>query len=398
MMRGRRLPAPTSLLRKVRSKSTRKRLLEMLSRWNSHQAMKIFWGILVAWILGTIGIYYAEHESNPEQFPTLGETFWKVAVVLFSGLDVEIDTTVGRIFAMVVLVAGICLVGLFAGTVASILVEYQLRRREMSFVNMEDHIVLCNWSPRAMQWIREVHSKIVKERRPIVIIHDTLEDIDLPEKQEDQAFNDVFIVKGDPTSDVILRRAQVTKAYSVVVLADDRLAPHQDGKTILICIAIRGLCGSAKGPNIAAEARNPQFQNQLRRSGANEIISSGEMGIRLLARTALYHGMTGVYQELLTVGRDANEMFVLPVPPPLVGRDYLEIASMFLRNRTDRQACLLLGYQRGEDLVLNPIGREAGPLREGDSLILLGRVLLDPAAPLPTDPPLNSIEAESKSE
>src|SRR5690606_9612097 len=129
-----------------------------------------------------------------------------------------------------------------------------------------------------------------------------------------------------------LRRAQVAKAYSVVILADDRMSPHQDGKTILICIAIRGLCGSNQGPNISAEARNPQFQNQLRKAGADEIISSGEMGIRLLARSALYHGMTDVYQELLTVGRDANEMFVLPVPPPLIGRDYLEIASMFLRN------------------------------------------------------------------
>ncbi|CAN5744105.1 potassium channel protein [soil metagenome] len=388
-----RLATSTKLLRKVRSRTLRKHLLEMLSRWNSHQAMKIFWAILVAWFLGTIGIYYAEREVNPEEFPTLGETFWKVAVVLFSGLDVEIETTIGRIFAMVVLVAGICLVGLFAGTVASILVEYQLRRREMSYVNMEDHIVLCNWSPRAMQWVREVHSKIVKERRPIVIIHDSLEEIDLPEKQEDNAFNDVFIVKGDPTSDIILRRAQVAKAYSVVILADDRMAPHQDGKTILICIAIRGVCGSNQGPNIAAESRNPQFMNQMRRAGANEIISSGEMGLRLLARTALYHGMTQVYQELLTVGRDANEMFVLPVPEPLVGRDYLEVASMFLRNRTDRQACLLLGYQRGEDLVLNPIGREAGPLRAGDGLILLGRVLLQPSSPLPTDPPLNAIEA-----
>ena len=61
--------------------------------------------------------------------------------------------------------------------------------------------------------------------------------------------------------------------------------------------------------------------------------------------------MTRVYQELLTVGRDANEMYLLPVPEELVGRDFVEVASMFLRHRDDKRSCLLIGIQRerGDD-------------------------------------------------
>ena len=34
-----------------------------------------------------------------------------------------------------------------------------------------------------------------------MIIHDNPDEIDLPDKQDEPAFNDVYIVKGDPTSE-----------------------------------------------------------------------------------------------------------------------------------------------------------------------------------------------------
>ena len=62
----------------------------------------------------------------------------------------------------------------------------------------------------------------IHDKRPVVIIHDDPDEIDLPDKQDEAAFNDVYIVKGDTTSEVVLRRAKVPTAHSVVVLADDR--------------------------------------------------------------------------------------------------------------------------------------------------------------------------------
>jgi Trk K+ transport system NAD-binding subunit len=115
----------------------------------------------------------------------------------------------------------------------------------------------------------------------------------------------------------------------------------------------------------------------LRKAGADEVISASEFGLRLLARAALFHGMTRVYQELLTVGRDANEMYLIPIPPGLVGKTFSQTAGQLLSDRTSRDACLLIGIYRGEKMMLNPIGDEAGPLREGDDLILLCPVMPD---------------------
>jgi len=98
--------------------------------------------------------------------------------------------------------------------------------------------------------------------------------------------------------------------------------------------------------------------------------------------------MTRVYQELLTVGRDANEMYLLAAPEGLIGKDFAELSGMFSRNRSDRKSCLLIGIQRGDEMQLNPIGGEAGPLRADDQLILLSRVFLKSSDTLPTDPPI----------
>ena len=191
----------------------------------------------------------------------------------------------------------------------------------MSTMEMSGHLVLCNWSSRGLDWIREVHSGIVADKRPVVIIHDTPDDIELPDKQDDPAFTDVYIVKGDPASEVILKRAKVPQAHSVVVLADDRQGPHADGKTIVCCIAVKAACRGDAQPNVVVECRDPKYRPHLRKAGADEVISASEFGLRLLARAALFHGMTRVYQELLTVGRDANEMYLVPIPAGIVGQD-----------------------------------------------------------------------------
>ena len=67
----------------------------------------------------------------------------------------------------------------------------------------------------------------------------------------------------------------------------------------------------------------------------------------------------------------------MPVPAGLVGRKFVEVADLFLHDRANRSACLLIGLYRSEKMMLNPVGSEAGPLREGDELILLCPVLPD---------------------
>ena len=387
---------PRSRRRRARrTRSTVKRngqrgiLLRFLSVWNRFQVGGVIGGVVVIWLVGAVVLHLVERGHN-EAFGTIGDSLWNVWILIFSGEVENPKSLAGRIAAMVLLVAGVGLAGLFTASVASLLVERYLRRRDVSHFEMDDHLVLCNWAPRALDWIREVHSKIITDPRPIVIIHDNPDEIDLPDKQDEPAFNDVYIVKGDPTNEIILHRAKVAHAYSVVILSDSREGKHADGKSILTCIAIRQICRGEHEPNIVVECHNPNNRFHLLKAGASEIVSSDSLGIRLLARSALFHGMTQFYQELLTVRRDANEVYLVPAPAGLVGLEFVELAEMFMRYRKDRRSCLLIGIQRGEEMLINPIGDEAGPLQADDQLILLSRILPGDDLPLPVKSPVGS--------
>ena len=146
-------------------------LAERTGAWNRHQVWKILTAIVVIWIVSATALR-AERGTNPA-FETLGESLWNLWVTLFSGLEIEINSPVGRLVVSAVLVVGVALAGLFTASVASILIERALRSREVPNLEMSDHLVLCNWSPRALDWIREVHSGIVADKRPVVIVHDT---------------------------------------------------------------------------------------------------------------------------------------------------------------------------------------------------------------------------------
>jgi len=356
--------------------SWRDALLRVLTAWNRNQVWKILTAIVVIWIVSGIALHYAERDTNPA-FASMRQSLWHVWVTLFSGLSEAPITRVGRLVISGVLVVGVALAGLFTASVASILVERSLRSREVSNLEMSDHLVLCNWSPRALDWIREVHSGIVPDKRPVVIIHDAPDEVLLPDKQDDAAFNDVYIVKGEAANEVILRRARVAQAHSVVILSDDRQHQHADGNTIVCCIAVKNVCVKERQPNIVAECQDPKYRSHMRKAGADEVISAADFGLRLMARASLFHGMTRVYQELLSVRRDANEMYLVPVPAPLVGMDFVEAANVFLPDRRNLKACLLIGLYRGQTMMLNPVGGEAGPLCEGDELILLSQTLPD---------------------
>src|SRR5262245_45751985 len=240
----------------ARRTSWRHRLVAAVTSWNRYQVGRVIEGVIATWLIGALVLYLAERGAT-SGFSSFIESLWSVWALLFSGLDDAYTphTATGRVTAMVLLVTGVGLAGLFTASVASLLVERYLRRSDVSHFEMEGHLVLCNWAPRGLEWIREVHSKIIAEPRPIVIIHDNPDEIDLPDKQDEPAFNDVYIVKGDPTNEVILNRATVAKAYSVIVLADPREGKHADGKSVLICIAIRHSIKGEQQPNIVVECQ-----------------------------------------------------------------------------------------------------------------------------------------------
>ena len=119
---------------------------------------------------------------NPE-FATWGDSLWNVWVLLFSGLETPPKRRSAASSRWL------------CSSSASAWPDYSRRAWHLldrTIHAEEDVSQLRNGrspgpvqlAPRGLEWIREVHAKIIQEKRPVVIIHDSPDDIDLPDKQE----------------------------------------------------------------------------------------------------------------------------------------------------------------------------------------------------------------------
>ncbi len=74
------------------------------------------------------------------------------------------------------------------------------------------------------------------------------------------------------------------------------------------------MCRIEHQPNIVVECHNPITDSTCRKPAQARSSHQIPWGCVFSRAPALFHGMTQFYQELLTVRRDNNEVFLLPAP------------------------------------------------------------------------------------
>lgn len=330
--------------------------------------------ILTIWLIGASILWLSEGPQNTE-FDTLPKSLWNIAVYLFSGLDSGVpQTPAGKIIVTMILVISLGIVGIFTATIASMMVEHRIGgKRKMPKYELKNHIVICNWNTKGLPLIKEVHAKIVKHKRPIVIITDQEDAVDFPEHEDEPEFEDVYIIKGDPTNEIILKRANVHNAYTVVVLADPKQKELADAKSILVCMGIRSLCTEFNLPKTytTVEGVSPQNIEHLRRAGADEIISAGDFSSLLLAQTSLVHGLSKVYRNLLTISEETNEIYLIPVPKNYIGKKFSKLGSDIYAHRDKKNPVIPIGVKTQDKVLLNPKPSVFDVFNEGDQLIVI---------------------------
>ena len=327
--------------------------------------------LLMMWLIAAVVLHYTEGSSNRE-FDTFPKVFWNIAVYFFSGLDSAQPTTpLGRTIVTVVLVLSVGMVAVFTGMIASFLVDVRIgSRRRMPKYKLNDHIVICNWNDKATPIIRELHAEIIKDRRPIVVISKQLEAAELPEKEDDRAFEDVFLVRGDPANEIVLKRAGVEDAYSVLILADPKEGHLADAKGILIAMAVRSVA-AADDVHICVEGVDPGNVDHLRRAGANEIVGASDFAMMLLAQSSLAHGLSTVYRDLLSVSSETNEIYIMPVPDSFVGKSFEDLGVAVFQNRHADNPAILIGARTKNGILVNPRRAAMDLFVAGDQIIVV---------------------------
>ncbi len=348
-------------------------LYSFFHRWIWRHSFGRMLAILsMLWLTATLALFYTEGPSNPG-FDSLHKVFWNIAVYLFSGLDsAQPETPAGQIIVTIVLAISVGIVAVFTGMIASFLVESRIgSRRRMPKYNLSDHIVICNWNSKAIPIIRELHEEIIKNKRSIVVVSEQADAAELPEQEDDPAFEDVFLVKGDPANEIVLKRACVQNAYSVLILADPAEGHLADAKSILISMAVRAACIDSDPVHICVEGIDPASSAHLKRAGADEIVGASDFTMMLLAQSSLAHGLSVVYHNLLNVSSDTNEIYLLPVPESFVGKPFAALGAAMFQHRAADNPAILIGVINQEGIQINPHPGKLPNFAKDDQIIVI---------------------------
>jgi voltage-gated potassium channel len=244
-----------------------------------------------------------------------------------------------------------------------------------------DHIVVCGWNTTARDLIEELRTDEYKAK--VVVINDS---------ERSPAGEGVYFVKGDPTNTADLVRAGIGEAAAALVFPTEP-TNDADMRSILTIMAIESVAPEVR---TVAEVNNPAHVDHFRRAHVDEVLVTSRLASRLLARSALYPGLTELVTDIVS-GGEGSELYRVALPEAYLG---LSVDEVSMRLRAEHRATLLAISGGGRTYVNPPADFR---LKAGDDALVvaeslgtlapLGMRVEVPAAEAAADPALASQSA-----
>ena len=256
----------------------------------------------------------------------LQSSFWYSIYTLLAAEPVPYPpkTINSRIVTVFLMLAGMAIFAIFAGTVSAFMVDrMRTEGRVVEWDALSNHIVICGWTQKTKIIIEEYRASRTSRRIPIVVITEL--DADLID-QEIRSLPSVMFVHDDFTRVSALRRAGIDRATTCLVLTDTtggRSEQDADARTILSALTVEKM-----NPDVftCAELVNRNYASHLKVGNVNDYVVTSEYGAHVLAQTAMKRGLSNMVAELLTY-EQGNEFHRVPVPESWVGASFDEKLS-----------------------------------------------------------------------
>jgi TRAP transporter TAXI family solute receptor len=335
----------------------------------------IFIIFLFTWIAGSYLLSIFEGTDNNGNYDSFVSSLWSSLVNMVSFGTKELNTAEGKFCSTVMMVLTYSGIASFTGIMFSNIIKTSFTGGK-KLDKISNHYVLVNWNDKGIGIIEQLHSSDLVEKKNIIIVSDSEHTISFSEKQE---FDDVYCINGNPTDEAVLKRANVHKAYSVIILAD-KDKNIADGKSILSILAIRKICREEGGHTpIIAEIIDPQKVNLAKYAGIGkegfvEIVSSEALGQRLLSQAAVNPGLTEIYKELLTFSGKSSEIYKCKAPDEIIGKSAGEVFKWVFSLRDNGINVIPIGISRNGKIYINPCKedeQEIGGIVDDDHLFII---------------------------
>lgn len=278
-------------------------------------------GVLAIVFVGSALMLFFEKRANPEI-----RTYWDAVWLQFVTMatvgygDIVPATIGGRITAILSMVFGVALLSTYISVRAGLRVQKIQRRRKglERTTRNRDHFVVCGWNARGDSLLSGLKGQVEKDKVPILLL------CDLEERPvEDPYF---FFLKGNPTSEAALKRANIERACGAILLADETHGGDKgdiDARTVLTALTVKSLNPDLQ---MTAEVLESENIDYLLKAGVVEILDLNTLAGSIMARSAVNFGLIGIIADM--VGADQGQrVFRIPVEKGQGGLKYSDILA-----------------------------------------------------------------------
>lgn len=292
---------------------------------------RFFTSLIVGLVLflasAAVVIWLAETDRSVGQ---LGQSFyWAGATVLGLGEGGFVTGPVGWIVGWILGLFGVAIVATITGALVGFVIDFLLKEGQgMGAAAYRDHIVVCGWNSTA----RDLIGELAKDEygTKIVLLYDS---------ERNPADDVAYFVRGDTTNESDLKRAGIENAVSAIVCPRDG-SNEADMSSILTVLAIESLAPQVR---TVVEVNNPDHVPHFRRANVDEVMVTSKLAAHLLARTAMYPGLSSLVSDIVS-GGEGSELYRVILPDDCVGMTIDELAAKL---RRDHQATLLAITRQG---------------------------------------------------
>jgi voltage-gated potassium channel len=294
-------------------------------------------------------------EDEKRSFGGLGSSFyWAITTVIGSGDPSYVSSPGGFVVGWLLAFFGVAIVAAMTGAVVGFFIDFLLKEGQgMGAAGYRDHIVVCGWNTTARDLIDELKGDEFTHK--VVVLHDS---------ERNPAGDGVYFVRGDITSTDDLARCGIAEAAAAIVFPVDR-SNEADMRSILSVMAIESMAPEVR---TVVEVNNPAHIDHFKRAEADEILVTSRLASRLLARTALYPGLSEIVTDIVS-GGEGSELYRIALPDAYLG---LSVDELSEKLRGEHRATLL-GVARAGQAVINP--RVDFELQPGDDAVVVAESL-----------------------
>ncbi len=261
--------------------------------------------------------------------------FWALTSLMGNGDPGFAAGPIGGALYVILIGIGLIMIGLITGAIIAVIIDFLLKEGQgLGASGFRDHIVVCGWNPTAREAVDELRSDTY--RRKIVLIHDA---------ERNPAEKLVYYVRGDPSNGSDLERADIRVAEAALVFPNNP-SDEADMKSILTVMAIESIAPDVR---TVAEVNNPRHVEHFQRAHADEIVVTPRLASHLVARAALYPGLSTLITDMVSGGA-GSELYRVKIPDEYHGLPIDEVSKRF----RDEHHATLLALNRLGKTVINP--------------------------------------------